>query len=170
MLNVEFLQYVYFGNSIEQYLCAVVIILGFSFIGLLMKKFLTRRMRVLAKSTETRIDDLLLDNTFTVTTGHQLNLFTGPLYYIIKILSAIKLTQQLKEKHPDFQFVPLFISGGEDHDFEEINHVNLHRNKLTWDTQQKGPVGRFSTSDMESFLEEVKKTISSDLAKKLIDF
>src|SRR5690554_2557178 len=30
--------------------------------------------------------ELLADsNTFTVTTGHQLNLFTGPLYFIFKI-------------------------------------------------------------------------------------
>ena len=32
------------------------------------------------------IDNLLEKNTFTITTGHQLNLLTGPLYFIYKIL------------------------------------------------------------------------------------
>ncbi|MBL0341012.1 MAG: bacillithiol biosynthesis BshC [Bacteroidetes bacterium] len=41
------------------------------------------------------------ENTFTVTTGHQLNLFTGPLYTIYKILTTIKLAQQLAIVHPD---------------------------------------------------------------------
>jgi len=29
------------------------------------------------------------ENTFTITTGHQLNLFTGPLYFLYKIISTI---------------------------------------------------------------------------------
>src|SRR5690242_16458135 len=35
------------------------------------------------------------ENTFTITTGHQLSLFTGPLYFIYKILSAVKYAAQL---------------------------------------------------------------------------
>ena len=37
-------------------------------------------------------------NTFTVTTGHQLNLFSGPLYFLYKIISTINLTKELKAK------------------------------------------------------------------------
>src|SRR5688500_537639 len=44
------------------------------------------------------IASLAEQNTFTVTTGHQLNIFTGPLYFIFKIVSTIKLCKELKEK------------------------------------------------------------------------
>jgi len=60
------------------------------------------------------------DNSFTVTTGHQLNLFTGPLYFLYKIISAINLAAELKENFPDKNFVPIYWMATEDHDFEEI--------------------------------------------------
>ena len=71
---------------------------------------------------EHNISSLLDDNTFTVTTAHQPSLFTGPLYYVLKVLSTIRLSEILKETYPAYHFVPCFISGGEDHDYEEINH------------------------------------------------
>ena len=39
---------------------------------------------------------LLEKNTFTVTTGHQLNIFTGPLYVIYKIVTIINLAKKLR--------------------------------------------------------------------------
>src|SRR5690606_3086637 len=67
---------------------------------------------------------LLADkNTFTVTTGHQLNIFTGPLYFIFKIVTAIRLAKDLKEQFGDHHFVPIYWMATEDHDFEEINHT-----------------------------------------------
>ena len=39
-------------------------------------------------------------NTYTITTGHQLNIFTGPLYFIFKIATAIKLSQTTKRAFP----------------------------------------------------------------------
>ena len=60
-------------------------------------------------------------NTLTVTTGHQLCLMTGPLYFIYKIVSVIKLCRQLKEQSPDLNFVPIYWMATEDHDFEEIS-------------------------------------------------
>ena len=41
------------------------------------------------------IEKLNLSNTFTITTGHQLSLFTGPLFFIYKILNVIKLAKEL---------------------------------------------------------------------------
>ena len=41
-------------------------------------------------SVSESINDLRKPNTFTITTGHQLSLNTGPLYYIYKILHCIK--------------------------------------------------------------------------------
>jgi len=40
------------------------------------------------------------DTTYTVTTGHQLNLMTGPLYFIYKIVSTVNLAERLKKEYP----------------------------------------------------------------------
>src|SRR5690554_7809993 len=45
------------------------------------------------EAVRSNIRQLGNDKTFTVTTGHQLNLFTGPLYFIYKIVSTINLAE-----------------------------------------------------------------------------
>lgn len=87
-------------------------------------------------------------NTFTVTTGHQLNIFTGPLYVIYKIVTTINLARKLKEAYPDYNFVPVYWMATEDHDFEEISYFNLFGKKYTWQTQQKGAVGRMNPREL----------------------
>jgi bacillithiol synthase len=82
------------------------------------------------------------ENCFTITTAHQNNLFTGPLYFIYKILHAIKLASHLHQQLPTYQFVPVFYIGSEDADFAELNHVHMEGERLTWDTVQQGAVGR----------------------------
>ena len=42
---------------------------------------------------QANIDGLLSEDTFTVCTAHQPNIFTGHLYFIYKILHAIKLSE-----------------------------------------------------------------------------
>ncbi|MEN9001234.1 MAG: bacillithiol biosynthesis cysteine-adding enzyme BshC [Flavobacteriales bacterium] len=116
------------------------------------------------------IELLRKKNTFTVTTGHQIGLFTGPLYSIYKIISTLNLAKALKKKYSNYNFVPIFWMATEDHDFEEINHVYLKDQKVTWNSNQKGPVGRFLTKNMIPFLDEIKKIVSSDFAKTLIEF
>ena len=69
------------------------------------------------KGAEKSISLLRLENTYTITTGHQLNIFAGPLYFIYKIVTAIKLSRQLKEAFPDKNFVPVYWMASEDHDF-----------------------------------------------------
>jgi bacillithiol biosynthesis cysteine-adding enzyme BshC len=92
------------------------------------------------------LDLLAKDTTFTITTGHQLNLFTGPLYFIYKIVTAIKLSQQLKAAYPQYDFVPVYWLATEDHDFAEINHFQLFGKTLSWagpgEGRLGGPVGR----------------------------
>lgn len=88
------------------------------------------------------IDSLLSAETFTVTTAHQNNIFTGPLYFIYKIVHAIKLADHLKASFPKQNFVPVFFIGSEDADLEELNHIYLGREKLVWETKQTGAVGR----------------------------
>jgi len=74
----------------------------------------------ISEATTSSINLLKDSNTFTVTTGHQLNLFTGPLYFLYKIISAINLSKQLKAEYPEYNFVPVYWMATEDHDFEEI--------------------------------------------------
>ncbi len=105
------------------------------------------------------IELLLKENTFTITTAHQPSLFTGPLYFIYKIISAIQLSNDLNERFPDYNFVPVYIIGGEDHDFEEINHLNLFNKKLVWENNESGAVGAMKTSTLSTVLAELKEIL-----------
>lgn len=104
--------------------------------------------------TRENIELLRQDNTFTVTTGHQLNIFTGPLYFIFKIVSAIRLAKDLKEKFPAYNFVPVYWMATEDHDFAEINHTYIFNKKVSWETSAAGATGRLSTVGIENTVEE----------------
>lgn len=107
-----------------------------------------------SEATLNNIDSLLSEKTFTVTTGHQLNLFTGPLYFLYKIVSVINLTKDLKAKYPEYNFVPIYWMATEDHDFEEINYFNFNGKKIKWTKESNGPVGRLSTDGLETVFEE----------------
>ena len=103
----------------------------------------------ISKETYQNIEALRQENTFTITTGHQLSLFTGPLYFIYKIVTTIVSCQQLKKLYPQYNFVPIYWMATEDHDFEEINHFSFRSQKLSWHTEQSGMVGDFSTEGLE---------------------
>jgi bacillithiol biosynthesis cysteine-adding enzyme BshC len=92
--------------------------------------------------TRDNIRALAEDNTFTVCTAHQPNIFTGHLYFIYKILHTIKLAEHLRQHFPGFRFVPVYFMGSEDADLEELNHVVVDGKKYVWHTKQTGAVGR----------------------------
>lgn len=108
------------------------------------------------------IERLLNDNTYTVTTGHQLCLFSGPMYFIYKIISAINLAKELKTKYPNNEFVPVYWMATEDHDKDEIDHFNLFGKQIQWKTDQTGAVGRFEIKDSEDFIAEVKASFRTE--------
>ncbi len=81
-------------------------------------------------------------NTFSITTAHQPNIFTGPLYFIYKILHTVKLANQLAKELPEYNFVPVYYMGSEDADLDELGQINLAGQQLVWNTQQTGAVGR----------------------------
>lgn len=95
---------------------------------------------------------LLDSKTFTVTTGHQLNIFTGPLYIIYKIITTIKLARELKVAYPTYNFVPVYWMATEDHDFEEISSVHLFGNTYKWEGEHHGAVGRLNPQELEAIL------------------
>ena len=100
---------------------------------------------------------LSIENTFTVATGHQLCLMTGPLYFIFKILHVIKLAEELNESFPEQKFVPVYWMASEDHDFEEIKSFLLFGQKWSWDSTQKGAVGRFQTAELKPLLSRLSE-------------
>ena len=121
--------------------------------------------------TKVNIEALANSNTFTVTTGHQLNLFSGPLYFLYKIISTINLATTLKTKYPSQNFVPIYWMATEDHDFEEINYFNFKGRKFRWNKESAGPVGKLSTEGLSEFLEvfslEIGSGSNADAIKKL---
>ncbi len=120
--------------------------------------------------TQENIDALLSERTFTIVTGHQLNLFSGPLYFLYKIISTINLCEELSEKIPDKHFVPVYWMASEDHDFEEINFFNFKGKKVQWNTHQTGGVGRFKTEGLAEVLALFSKHLgASKNAKYLIE-
>ena len=112
-----------------------------------------------SEKTAAHIDALADDKTFTVTTGHQLNLFTGPLYFLYKIISTINLAEALNKAHPGYHFVPVYWMASEDHDFDEINYFNFKGTKLEWKRACSGGVGRLDTSGLDGVLAEFDKLL-----------
>lgn len=112
------------------------------------------------------INSLLDKKTFTVCTGHQLCLFTGPLYFIYKIISTINLAEALKKKYPENNFVPVYWMASEDHDFEEISSINLFGKKLKWNLDSKGAVGRLNTTSLKSVIDELKQILGESANAK----
>lgn len=88
------------------------------------------------------IELLSRDNTFTITTAHQPNIFSGPLYFIYKILHAVKLADELNQQYAGSHFVPVYYMGSEDADLDELGYVTVGGQKLVWETKQTGAVGR----------------------------
>lgn len=113
-------------------------------------------IRLSAKSKE-NIERLKQKNTFTITTGHQLNMATGPLYTLYKILEIINWTEKLNETQTERCFVPIFWMATEDHDFQEINHINLFGSKMLWEhkSENDSVVGRIDVKHSVEFVEQV---------------
>ncbi|OEK07212.1 bacillithiol biosynthesis cysteine-adding enzyme BshC [Roseivirga misakiensis] len=109
----------------------------------------------LSSLTKKHLEELASENTYTITTGHQLNIFTGPLYVIYKIVSVIRACEELKKLRPDCNFVPVYWMASEDHDFEEISHFRYSEKKFTWHTDQTGAVGRFDPKSLKAIFDEI---------------
>jgi bacillithiol biosynthesis cysteine-adding enzyme BshC len=106
------------------------------------------------------IEALKSPETFTVTTGHQLNIFTGPLYFIYKIITVINTCRDLQKKYPNSRFVPVYWMASEDHDYDEIKYFRLYGEKYVWETSQTGAVGRFHTKELKHLVDVIPGEIS----------
>lgn len=90
--------------------------------------------------------------TLTVTTGHQLCLFTGPLYVPFKILNVVRIARELST--PERPGVPVFWMATEDHDRPEIDHAWIAGQKVSWPGEVAGPVGRLPLTDIGPVVEQ----------------
>ena len=88
------------------------------------------------------------DGALTITTGHQLMVCGGTVFFEAKVLGAIALAKEVSKalsKH----VVPVFWMATEDHDFEEIASFRIGEYQFTWNKpESKGPVGNLSTHDL----------------------
>lgn len=117
------------------------------------------------------IQALLDENTFTICTAHQPNLFTGHLYFIYKILHTIKLCEILKRDFPEYNFVPVFYMGSEDADLEELNHIVIEGQKYEWQTKQTGAVGRMKIdSGLIKLIEQISgRLLVEDYGNEIVE-
>ncbi|MBS1781811.1 MAG: bacillithiol biosynthesis cysteine-adding enzyme BshC [Bacteroidetes bacterium] len=100
------------------------------------------------------------ENTFTICTAHQPNLMTGYLYFIYKIIHAIRLAEDLGNRYPEKKFVPVYYMGSEDNDLEELGTFRYNQRRFVWDADnQTGAVGRMSTNSLETLLTELFKEL-----------
>lgn len=119
----------------------------------------TWHKQVASFASESQLENLELlksENTFTVTTGHQLTLFGGPLYLVYKVLHVVRLAEAFNASQQEFKAVPVFWMASEDHDFDEVKSTHLFNQKLSWESAQTGPVGRFGMDDFQEVHETFK--------------
>lgn len=111
------------------------------------------------------------ENTFTICTAHQPNIFTGHLYFIYKIIHTIKLADTLNRELPGNKFVPVFYVGSEDADLEELGEVFINGEKYKWQTKQTGAVGRMQVDDeLLKILKKIKGQLTVEpFGKQVIE-
>lgn len=120
-------------------------------------------------AVRSNLQRLQQEATLTVTTGHQLCLFTGPLYVPYKILNAIRLASDA-EKALGRAIVPVFWMASEDHDAAEIDHAVVNGQAIQWSGNGGGPVGRMLLSGITKQVEEVVKAMGPGVdAARLTD-
>lgn len=108
------------------------------------------------------IESLANSNCFTVTTGHQLNLFGGTQYFIYKIVDTLCLAHELKIKHPESDFTPIFWMATEDHDFQEINRAIVNQTTFEWNSSSAGAVGRMNPKPVLDVIESLGDFFGSE--------
>ena len=102
------------------------------------------------------ISKLSNKNTYTITTGHQLNVFLNPLFLIYKITSIIAYANYLNNQIKTHHFVPCFWMATDDHDFDEIKTLQLYGQNYDWDVKGKNAVGNLSSDSIVTLLRQIQ--------------
>jgi len=75
-------------------------------------------------AAQENIKRLKKSDALVIVTGQQLGVYGGPLYTVLKTISTIHLARKM-ERTFDRPVIPVFWLADEDHDYEEIRHVQL---------------------------------------------
>lgn len=107
----------------------------------------------LGDAVSSSIEKLARPDALTITTGHQLCVFLGPLYVPFKLLNTIRLAREAEAKF-GVPVVPVFWMASEDHDRAEIDHAWLGDRRLHWPGATGGAVGRMPLEGIDQVVNE----------------
>jgi bacillithiol biosynthesis cysteine-adding enzyme BshC len=116
-----------------------------------------------SEQTDHSLKKLADSSSVVVIGGQQAGILSGPLYTIHKIISILLLAKEQEEKL-GIPVVPVFWIAGEDHDFDEINHIYSLKNVSM--EKQSYPVKEFGKK-MASQLSYDKEIMSQFTDKVL---
>ena len=113
-----------------------------------------------------------------VVTGQQAGLFGGPMFTILKALTALKLARQLSATH-NVPVVTVFWVEGEDHDWEEVRSCSVFNDRLEPCTvglpvhtgAESQPVARVAIApSISDVIDELARTLpSTEFTPALLD-
>lgn len=127
------------------------------------------------EETLKQIEKLKNPDSVVVVGGQQAGLLTGPLYTINKVISIIQLARE-QEEILGTPVLPVFWIAGEDHDYEEINHVflpekqRLKKFKFNQSHYKKKPISeiKLDKSLAEKWINELFSTLEETIHTKEI--
>lgn len=105
--------------------------------------------------------------TLAVVGGQQSGLFTGPLLVIYKAITLIQAAKKASSRL-NRKVIPVFWIAGEDHDFDEVNHIhylsqqlNVEKIKLEHPTGKKTSVSHISMelNDWENVINQLNDSL-----------
>jgi len=99
------------------------------------------------------IELLRNENTFTITTGHQLSLAGGPLFLWYKLCSVVAQAAYLS-RAANSVILPVFWMASEDHDLQELNDFSLFGKKINFEPDFHGAAGQLKRDSYASWAEE----------------
>lgn len=129
------------------------------------------------------IERLQHDEAVVLIGGQQAGLFTGPLMTIYKAVTTIQLAKKA-EKQLQRPVIPMFWIAGEDHDFDEVNHIymlseelQIRKLKISQSEQNHRPISEITVSaeEWEVIITELECALKDapyklDLTRKLREF
>lgn len=135
-----------------------------------------------ARATE-NIEKLRRSDAYVIVAGQQAGVLTGPLYTIHKAITIIRLAAE-QENRLGKPIVPIFWIAGEDHDYEEVNHVytqtrdsQVKKVKLAVESEGRSSISHFKidTDEMQAlvneyFAEQIETEFTGEIKERLYGF